>query len=325
MQILLTGSTGRLGGAFLSLYGGDTTTNDAPSSRHHARPALRRDLDLSSPQTIKQQLETLWNKNPFDAIINPAAISGLEECLDQPDLAHAVNVKSPQMMAEFCQEKNIQMVHFSTDYVFDGQEKQRKVETDQASPINVYGATKRKGEIAVLSTFPDALIARVSWLFGPSKHGKPSHFDNALTKAKSKQTTQLISDKYSVPTSTYDIVHWVSRLIEVRNQEKNTPPSPTNNPQIGTGIYHMCNVGDPESWLSYAQKICSLATSMGFELQPDIFQPIHMEKVDFFREKRPIHTAMHPKRMIDEGILTPRHWLEAAKDYLKHLKNKESH
>ncbi len=289
MRVLLTGSTGRLGGAFFSLW--------------KSRPGLemltptRADADLAKPEELARVLARL----PFDVLVNAAAVSGLEECAEDPGLAQRVNVLAPKVMAEACREAGARMVHFSTDYVFGGETPGRKRETDPTGPVNVYGTTKRSGELEVMAACPTALVCRVSWLFGPAPPGRPSHFDNVLNRASSGEPQRLIADKFSVPTYTHDIVGWVESLLE---REK-------------SGIYHLCNAGDPESWHSYAEKICQLARQRGKLRGGGELVASSMRDATFFREKRPQHTAMLPARLISEGVATPRHWLRAAEEYLE--------
>lgn len=293
MRVLLTGSTGRLGGAFLSLWKSD--------DRYDVRVITRQDIDLSKPEEVKCFLRG----EEFDLLINPAAMSGLEECLDAPDLACAVNVESPRAMAGICREKGARFVHFSTDYVFSGEDGDGggngKCETDPTGAVNVYGSTKLRGEQAVLGANAEALICRVSWLFGPTTPDRPSHFDNVIDRALAGESQNLIADKFSVPTFTHDIVDWVGLLLDRQT----------------SGIYHLCNSGGPESWHSYAEKICHLAQEAGHEVDVDGLHASSMADAHFFREKRPIHTAMLPDRLQKEGIVSPRHWLEAAEVYLK--------
>jgi len=303
MRVLLTGSTGRLGGAFLSLWGAEGSEG-GENSEVELRALTRDDLDLACPDGVCGSLENLWSEGEFDVIVNPAAVSGLEECLDQPELAWAVNVKSPRVMAEFCAQKGIPLVHFSTDYVFDGLRPGRKSEADPVGPMNEYGRSKRAGELAVIAACPEALVCRVSWLFGPSTPDKPSHFDHVLRRAMSGETQRLIADKYSVPTFTYDIVSWVQALLD----------------RSCAGIYHLCNSGEPESWMSYAAVVCELADELGFDVNSQSLEGMPLADASFFRELRPQHTAMVPRRLIDERVAFPRHWQIAAEEYLKFLK-----
>ena len=289
MRVLLTGSTGRLGSAFLSLW-----QNDADLD---VRVLTRQEADLAQPDEIARFLR----EAEFDVLVNPAAMSGLEQCLDAPDEARAVNVDSPKIMAQMCREKGARFVHFSTDYVFGGHEEGRKIETDPASAVNVYGRTKLAGEQAVLDANAEALVCRVSWLFGPASPERPSHFEHVLTRALSGEIQHLIADKYSVPTYTHDIVGWVRILLSNKS----------------SGIYHLCNTGEPESWFSYAEKICTLAQGCGYELGDYQLVRSALDEAHFFRDRRPVFTAMLPGRLESEGLATPRHWLEAAEVYLK--------
>lgn len=293
MRVLLTGSTGRLGGAFLSLWGNST---DCP---YEVVALTRDDVDLSKPDDLRRALERLSPE--VDVIVNPAAVSGLEECLDHPELAQAVNVEAPRVMAEFCAEKGIRFVHFSTDYVFGGEKEGRKSEDDETGAVNVYGMSKREGELAVLESCPDALICRVSWLFGPASPSRLSHFDHVLNRALTGESQRLIGDKFSMPTFTYDIVRWVEVLL--KNQR--------------SGVYHLCNSGEPESWMSYAKKVCLLAQDYGYDTANAELIHTLIAEATFFREKRPQYTAMLPARISEEGLVWPRHWMEAAKEYLE--------
>ena len=289
MRVLLTGSTGRLGGAFLSLWKKRDDIEVITLTRSEA--------DLSEPEELRHAIRA----EDFDVLINPAAISGLEECADNPYLAKLVNVDSPRVMAEVCSAKGAKLVHFSTDYVFDGELPGRKIENDPIGAVNMYGVTKMAGERHVLDANDDSLICRVSWLFGPTTSERPSHFDNVLDRALSGESQNLIADKFSVPTFTHDVVEWVELLLQHRC----------------SGIYHLCNSGEPESWHSYAEKICTLAQQHGQDLSSDGLIASSIDDAHFFREKRPVHTAMLPARLKDEGIASPRHWLEAAEVYLK--------
>jgi dTDP-4-dehydrorhamnose reductase len=292
MRVLLTGSTGRLGGAFLSLWG-----DNGGTAGYDLQVVTRHDCDLSRPDEVGRFLRTV----DFDVLINPAAMTGLEQCLDSPEVARAVNAESPRVMAEVCREKGARLVHFSTDYVFSGESEGRKSEDDPVGAVNVYGATKLAGERAVIDASAEAMVCRVSWLFGPTTADRPTYFDHVIERALAGELQHPIADKYSVPTFTHDIVEWVDVLLA----------------NDASGVYHLCNAGEPESWLSYAEKICVLARRHGRELGDVRLCGTSLEDADFFREKRPVHTAMLPTRLQSEGLALPRHWLKAAEVYLK--------
>ncbi len=289
-RALITGSTGRLGGVFLSQW-----ENDA---RFAVDTLTRADADFRDPD----QLEKALKKRDYDVLINPAAMSGLEECLDHPDEAQAINVLAPQVMAEVCREKGARFVHFSTDYVFAGHTPGKKSETNTPAPVNIYGKTKLAGEQAVMTANADAIIARVSWLFGPCPPGRSCHFDQVLTRAMSGEPQEYIHDKFSMPSFTPDVVQWTTGLLENES---------------ASGIYHLCNSGDPESWHSSAEKVCEIALELGIIDTLTSLAALPISDAHFFREPRPIHTAMQTNRLENEGIAQPRHWLETVAEYVK--------
>ena len=99
-------------------------------------------------------------------VINCAAVSGLEACLDDPVTAHRVNAMAPELMARLCRLEGMRFIHLSTDYVLDGRRPGLKTETDKCRPVNVYGESKLEAELRVREEMPEALVARVSWVFG---------------------------------------------------------------------------------------------------------------------------------------------------------------
>ena len=99
-------------------------------------------------------------------VVNCAAVSGLEACLDDPETAHRVNAMAPEMMARICRLEGMRFIHLSTDYVLDGRRRGLKTEEGKCRPVNVYGESKLEAEFRVREEMPDALIARVSWVFG---------------------------------------------------------------------------------------------------------------------------------------------------------------
>jgi dTDP-4-dehydrorhamnose reductase len=289
-RVLLTGTTGRLGSAFASIWEAD---------RHFSvHRFTRENADFCEPEKVREKLRSI----DFDVLVNTAALSGLEECLDRADEAETINTESPKVMAEVCREKNARLVHFSTDYVFGGYKPGEKSEADIPSPVNVYGQTKLAGEKAIMSVCPDAIIARVSWLFGPTPTGRACHFDHVLEKVIKTESQDLISDKFSMPTFTHDVVAWTEALLKNDNT---------------SGVYHLCNTGEPESWHSSAKALCQIARLKGVIDSQPVIRAMPISEAYFFREQRPIHTAMKPARLQNEGIANPRHWLEAAAEYLE--------
>lgn len=188
------------------------------------------------------------------------------------------------------------MIHFSTDYVFSGQPHDLWTEDDPTGPINVYGRTKRDGELSVLKASPDALIARVSWLFGPDK---PSHPDQMIRRALESDELTAVEDKVSSPTSNADIADWIHHIIH-------HPVS---------GVLHLCNSGIA-SWHSWAETALGIAQSMGVPVKTTRVSPIKLAELTQLNAPRPLQTVMSNQRLqnlLGTGI---RNWAEALEDYL---------
>src|SRR5437879_12454209 len=124
-------------------------------------------------------------------MINCAAMTNVDLCESQRKQAFAINAEAPKHFAEICSEKKAKLIHFSTDYVFDGEKREPYVETDAAKPISVYGESKRTGEKLVLQTQDRHLVLRVSWVFGPDR---PSFIDAMIKRACEEEHIDAVAD-----------------------------------------------------------------------------------------------------------------------------------
>lgn len=221
------------------------------------------------------------------AVVNCAAISGLEACLDDPLTAHLVNAVAPAAMALACRHTGARFVHLSTDYVLEGQRPGLKNESTRCKPANVYGLSKREGEQQVAEALDSALILRVSWVCG--NPAKPSFVEGTLGKALANAPLAAIADKYSLPTDAADIARVVLELL----------------PLQVSGVLHVCSGGEPLSWYDCAHIVLQHAVTLGAlpELPP--MEQQQLAQATFFREVRPRHTAMSNERLLSLGIHMP--------------------
>src|SRR6266487_5193153 len=166
MRILILGAGGRLGAALTGEYRGKFDV----IAFNHA------ELDLANPNQVRGKLSPLQ----FDLLLNCAAMTNVDLCESQREQAFAINAEAPRLLAEICRDKNAKLIHFSTDYVFDGEKREPYAEDDEARPISVYGESKREGEKLVLQTHGH-LVVRVSWVFGPDR---PSFIDAMIKRAR---------------------------------------------------------------------------------------------------------------------------------------------
>ncbi len=281
MKILVTGVTGLLGEAFSRLL----------SRSHEVVGVSRKDLDLSDLSAVEQFLR----QQEFDVLVNPAGVTGLEQCLDEQSLAAVVNTEAPALMAKVCAEKGVRFVHFSTDYVFDGVEPVQMDEQWPPSPLNSYGVTKHHGEMGVLE-YPEHLVCRVSWIFGA---GRPTVIDQVVAKAVRGDELNYICDKWSIPTHSDAIVQAVEQMLRLNL----------------SGLYHVCSDNEPVSWWQYADTVVGIAHELGYISERPTVTKGKLDDVTAFRAARPRHTAMSTRRLKAAGVEMPC-WQASARQYL---------
>src|SRR5438128_3138411 len=220
MKIVVIGSAGRLGAALVR----ECRDKFDIAGFNHAQ------LDLSNLDKIRGKLDGTH----FDVLINAAAFTNVDLCETQPDQAFRINAEAPRVLAEICWKKNAKLIHFSTDYVFDGEKRAPYTEEDEANPVSVYGASKLAGEKNALSAENRHLVIRISWVFGPDR---PSFIDGMIKRAQENETVDAIADKFSTPTYTRDIAETLPHFFDSNVQG---------------GILHFSNAGKC-SWQEYAQ------------------------------------------------------------------------
>lgn len=282
MRIAVTGTTGRVGAA-LSRH---------LSGRHEVIPLSRRDLDLTCPQSLADSLNSLG----CDVFVNPAGLTSLENCEDDPALAMRINADAPAEIAKWAATRGVPVFHFSTDYVFGGQIEGLREESESTVPLNVYGRSKLAGEIAILEN-PSNAVIRVSWVFGPEK---ASFVDQVFDSAHAGLPLAAVADKFSLPVFTQDLAGWVECLIE-----KNA-----------TGVFHACNSGEPASWHDMATRAVEEMLARGVLSGIPRIQKQTLQEMTSFQAERPKHTAMSTHRLSDALGYPPRPWREALTEYV---------
>ncbi|GAB4169509.1 MAG: dTDP-4-dehydrorhamnose reductase [Terrimicrobiaceae bacterium] len=285
-KILILGSRGRLGAALVRRWSGQNEIIGL------ARP----DVDFTRPDELDSVLEA----HPADVVVNCTGLTSLEQCEEDPALAHLVNSTSPGVLAKACAARDTLLVHFSTDYVFDGATPGLRKEEDPARPVSVYGQSKLEGEMAVAAADPRHLIFRVSWVFGPDK---PSFVDMILRRALESDRVEAVADKESSPSFTHDIADWVAPFL---------------NRTLPGGIYHACNA-QTCSWRDLGQATLDLAASNGWPLLTTSVEPLTLADMATFRAARPRFTAMDCSKLAATTGHAPRPWMDALREYLNEL------
>ena len=166
-------------------------------------------FDLTHPDQMAQRLD---QEQP-DAVINTAAYNLVDRCEIERDLSWAVNARGPEALAELCRQRGVKLVHYGTDYVFDGKKKSPYRETEPANPLNHYAAGKFYGEQAVLRASLRHLVLRTSWVFGPHPTQAKSYVHTVLRAAKAGNSLKATTDQSSVPTYSPDLAQWTLELL----------------------------------------------------------------------------------------------------------------
>jgi dTDP-4-dehydrorhamnose reductase len=225
----LIGATGMLGQAFM---------------RHcpdwvELVPLTRASIDLENKASLQKQLEEHCSK-PNSLLINCAAYTQVDQCETEVDLAYTLNAQAPEILASFAKAHTHHLVHFSTDYVFDGTKAGLYTETDIPNPLNIYGKSKLAGEKAIQDSTCNAFIFRVQWLYGsPGNH----FIRTILQKAKSSPAgLQIVNDQWGAPSWVDEIAQAVYCGLEHA---------------IPFGLYHLAN-REHTTWFGLTETLLHL-------------------------------------------------------------------
>lgn len=225
MKILVTGSTGQLGSELKELI-----------QAYPQYDFVFMDRALMPLDNTERVLEILESEHP-DFIINAGAYTAVDKAESEVDLADLVNHQCVRVLGEWCEENEAHLIHISTDYVFDGTSSSPLNEEALTAPINVYGATKRKGEEALMSAHSDAIVIRTSWVY--SSYG--NNFVKTMCRLmQERESLGVVNDQIGTPTYAADLAKVIMQII-------------SSNIWKG-GLYHYSNEGEI-SWYDFASKI----------------------------------------------------------------------
>jgi dTDP-4-dehydrorhamnose reductase len=230
MKILLLGSRGQLGTTLLPQLGrfGDVEAYDHDG------------IDLADASVTRRRILEIAP----DLIINAAAYTAVDKAESEPQAAARVNADAPGVVAECASELGAGLIHYSTDYVFDGNASSPYKEDDPTNPQSVYGRTKLDGENAVLNSGASALILRTAWVY--SLHGH-NFLKTMLRLAAERDELTIVADQVGSPTSTLALTDATIRLIEYFVEHDGFPPEVR-------GVYNMTCEGET-SWAGFARAI----------------------------------------------------------------------
>jgi dTDP-4-dehydrorhamnose reductase len=225
ITVLVTGSNGQLGKCLQDISKESMGINWIFKSS--------KELDITNEDSITK----VFNNNKIDYLVNCAAYTAVDKAESEPEKAFLVNAEGVKLLANACKEYNATLIHISTDFVFDGEKTTPYMETDLPNPINVYGASKLKGEQYAQKILEKYFIIRTSWVY--SQHGN-NFVKTMLRLAKEKNEVGVVDDQIGSPTYAGDLATTIIKIINLKSTKY--------------GIYHYSNHGSI-SWRTFAETI----------------------------------------------------------------------
>lgn len=293
MKILVTGKNGQVGFELMKTLAplGKVTGVDLE------------ECDLSQSAAIDALLERV---RP-DIVINAAAYTDIDKAESEPTIAHAVNAQAPKIFARYAARHNIPIIHFSTDYVFDGSKADPYLEDDEANPKSVYGKTKWLGEEAVRKMAAKHIIIRTSWVFG--SHGV-NFLKTMLRLAAERDRLSIVSDQFGAPTSARMLAEATAQIIKELTE-------PGSYRKYGT--YHVAATGET-SWHGYAQLIIEKANKLGFvtKIAAKEIRPI-ATKENPMPASRPFNSRLNTNKVRTVFSVRLLKWQDEVQRVLKEL------
>ena len=283
--ILVTGSNGQLGNELQQL---------APAFTGYVFLfAAKDDLNITDEAAI----ENYFSAHSINFCVNCAAYTAVDKAESETEQAFLMNATAVAILATVCEKNNTQLIHISTDYVFDGKANKPYKETDQTNPVSVYGKTKLQGEILAIQNCPSTIIIRTAWLYSSFKN---NFVKTMLRLMKEKESINVVSDQLGCPTYAADLAAAIMHIITLNQSNKNT------------GIYHYSNAGIT-NWYEFALTIKKLTDSNC------IVNPIPTSQYPT-AAKRPAYSVLDTTKIKETfGIAIPE-WKESLGKCLEKLK-----
>ena len=281
IKVLVTGANGQLGQTIKELY-------EDYSKTWEFTFMSKLDLDISNESALLEIFDT----NDYEYCINCAAYTNVEQAEKTPEIAYRINTDAVKYLAKACNKHDTILIHISTDYVFDGTKHEPYLETDKPNPINVYGKSKRQGELNIQENTNQYFIIRTSWLY--SKY-KKNFVKTILNLAEQKDEIDVINDQIGCPTNTVDLAKCILTIL--LKQIK------------AFGIFHFSNSGEI-SWYGFAKEIISLQN-----LNTQI-NPVNSEIFKMYAA-RPGYTVLNTDKIHKTLKLEKINWQKSLKTHFK--------
>ncbi len=278
MRVLLVGCDGQVG---------TELRRTAPAAAQIAAPGMD-ELDLTKPEQVRAAVRAA---NPT-LVINAAAYTAVDGAESEPALARALNADAPALLAAEAARLGAGIIHYSTDYVYDGARPAPWREDDAPAPLGVYGATKLAGDRAVLESGARAVVLRTSWVY--ASHGQ-NFVRTMLRLGREQERLRVVADQYGSPTWARDLARatWTVAAHGL----------------VPAGLFHCAGAGRV-SWHGFAQRIFDLARARGLELKVREVEPIPTSAWPTVA-RRPANSVLDASRLAREHGFSPPPWEES--------------
>lgn len=280
-SVLITGANGQLAKCFEKIH------TNFPDFQFHFIASSK--LDITSEKNLQHHFE----QQHFDYVVNCAAYTNVEKAEAEREKAFLVNAEAVKNLANLCHLYQATLIHFSTDYVFNGESKKPYVETDTVDPINVYGASKLRGEQYIAQELKHYFIFRTSWLYSEFGH---NFFRTMLKKAEEKDVElKITTEQTGTPTNANDLA---AAVMQVISEEKKA-----------YGLYHFSNEGEA-TWFDFAKAIFRNAGKL---------ERMNLEASNAYKTvaQRPVYSVLNKEKGIERLKIKPKDWKKSLAELQK--------
>ena len=259
-----------------------------------------KEVDITDKTSIGDFAHRNFTQGALQWIINCAAYTAVDRAEDDSSTAEKLNADALINICEVAKKYEAKLIHFSTDYVFDGTSAVPRIETDATNPQSVYGRTKLQGEQNVITLLPEHYIIRTAWLYGKSGNNFVS---TMLRLMNDKESLKVVNDQRGSPTYAVDLAKAVAQIIQLDN--------------LRYGIYHYSNEGNI-TWYDFACEIYKQGKAMGLVKKSCLIEPCTSNE---FPQKahRPSFSLLNKQKIKETFSLSILQWTESLSLYLKEL------
>jgi dTDP-4-dehydrorhamnose reductase len=308
VRILLTGANGQVGSKLMHTLAafGQVFATDSP---HAAAATGHLSLDLCDLDAVTRMVREIRPQ----IIVNPAAHTAVDKAETEEPLAAAINTEAPRRLAQEAKASGALLVHYSTDYVFDGSGSSPRDEAAPTGPLNAYGRTKLAGEQAIAASGCQHVILRTSWVY--SDHGH-NFVKTMLKLAMERETLRIVADQIGAPTSAAFLARKTARVIDRRLRHDGF----VSKQRAADGVYHL-TCGGATSWHAFALEIFSQARSLGIPLKVKEVEAIPTSAYPT-PAKRPLNSRLDCAKFFTTFGGAQVQWTEALRDVMTVLNHR---